>query len=253
MNSRIEYWRKKLEELENRVTSVQKISTVELIEWSAECVSTFSILGVNSDIIRGFMNLFEHGHDDIKGPQKIIFDYWQNPSRQKDRIKGFFYPNVAFTTARLLIESLEETERLVPNSLIKIFENHSSYGHIATSLESMQRAFEQKDPISLLNSSQSILQSVINIEPQLQTLDKQGLKRQLNFLLDSKNINILNKFGVGTELVEIFHNFRYLRNKASQHINVPLPHMPLAVSLSFAHLVLIFINGTLTMNQVFLI
>lgn len=250
MYHKIPYWEERIGELKDRVTATQVLEQQEVIAWCAECVSVFAFLGVPSEIIRGFMKMFEFDPTNERGPWQTLRSQWLNPSRQNDRINGFFYPRIAFSVANILLNKLEEQERIVPQSLITFLQSKQQYGHLATSFDSLQKAYEASDIEMMLSSGTALLQSVLELQLTVSQVGKRrgaggGLKGQLQFLADNKNDTTLADFGIDRELVEIFHNFRYLRNKISQHKTRALPKPPLAVGFGFASLLVIFIDAVI--------
>ncbi len=250
MNHDSQYWYEKLKQLELQVTSKQRIERDELTNWVSECVAVFSHLNVGSEIIKGFMNLFESsdGYTQSRGREYQNFEYWSNPSKQADRIKGFFYPNIAFTTARALIENIEEQERIVPQRLIDLLKSKAEYSNLVSSLESIQASYHSKDIENQLASTLGLLACLLNLHPNIFSIE--GIKNQLKFLSDKKNKSIINDFGVDSELFEIFHIFRYLRNKVSAHKvsanpKVTLPKPPISVGYGFTSLVLLLLYGVM--------
>lgn len=240
MNYNSKFWLKKLQDLENEVTSIQSVNRNLVNRWSAECVALFSYLGVNSDIIRGFMNLFEYNNDFFTDtPKKALYRNWEDPARALDRIKGFFYPNIAFTTARMLIERMKEGERLVPKNVIELLKDKVEYEHLANSLTSMEIAYKSGDTENLFSSTHSLLQSILNLSLVISKIDRQGIKKQLTFLL--KNQDSLNDFGVEKDLIDTLNQFRYLRHKVSQHKKAKSFKPPLSVAFGFGSLVLMFL------------
>lgn len=243
MNYDAKFWYKRLEDLENEVTSIQSVNRDLVGRWSADCVALFSYLRVSPDIIRGFMNLFEHfdGSKIVVTPTTALYENWENPARANDRVKGFFYPNIAFTAARMLIERMEEEERLVPKNVITLLKDKADYEHLANSLESIEMAYKSNDTENLFSSTYGLLQSILNLNSDVQKIDRSGMKKQLEFLLDKANQSVLNDFGIDRDLIETLHQFRYLRHKVSQHKKPKSFKPPLSAGFGFASLVLMLL------------
>jgi hypothetical protein len=246
MNYRAEYWRNKLDELEKRVTSDKYIpkSKEKVIEWASDCIAVFTALGVEPAIIEGFMKFFENwAHDyinDLILRQQV--EYWSNPSRMADRIKGFFYPNVAFKAARTVLDSLSEQERLVPQVMVDFFRQKEDCGHIASSLETIESTFQSKDPESLLSASVSLLQCILDSE--LALSEERNLKAKLQKLI--QNPEVRDKFGVDIELLGLLDTARWLRNKTAEHKEEYSLKPSFIGALGYSTLVLNFLSASMS-------
>lgn len=248
MHHKAKYWSNILDELEKRVTTKEELSREEMKTWVADTVLCLSVLKVPSEIISGFLEMFRPLEDDRVDKHASPYGYWHLSARMKDRIDGFLYVSVAFKTARAQIQNIEESERLVPQSLIDLLKSSGKYSTIEMALESIEKSYSSGDIQNLLAASQNLLQAILNLQPNLLALNQagKGIKDQLSFLQNPKNIQNLKDFGCDKELIDAFFNFRYLRNKFSQHVqNKGLWRLPISIGYGFAALVLYLLQLTI--------
>jgi len=248
----------KLEELEERVKNKGELTVNEIKEWVADCVAIFSLLGISSDIVRGFMNIFEYvGMGSIPKERIEELNYWISSSRRLGRIKEFFYVNIAFKTARKILEKQGSEEKLVPNHLINFLKENNEYSHLVDSLKSMQSSYGAKDIDSLLDSTTSLLESILNLDDDLLNIVIKGnriksIKAKLDKLRgDNKRIEY---FGCDEELIGIFYRFRYFRNHKSMHKKIGSskikdPKYPISTAYSFACLVIYFLHRAIVQEK----
>ena len=94
--------------------------------------------------------------------------------------------------------------------------------------------------------SLTFLDSILNFN---NTLKKEKSKGKLNCLIDNKDER--KKFGVSKDFVEALNNNRVIRNEEVIHKDLPLKYnIPFLVSLSFAHLVLLFLEVTIITGKI---
>lgn len=253
MNIDAKHIENQLNQLEEQITTKENLNANIIKDWAAECIAIFSYLQVPHEIIRGFMLMFEYAEGIHKFPGNggggTTYDYWIAPARTKDRIKGFYYTNIAFKTARNLLQKVADLERLIPQNLIKLFKN-SDYHDISTILESIESSYQANDTDNLIASAQSLLQTIVNLDPTMRACHKDGLKKQLNKLQDRRNQAILDNFGCDAEIICIFYSFRYLRNTTSQHkTGINFCKLPISIGYGFASLVLYFLYCTMSVGE----
>ena len=236
-------------------------SEEDVIEWISNCVAFFSSIGVAESIIVAFMHTFYDEGPRSSDPNIIDFTNRIGPfvnrcglsfSLTKDMIgtrndrKKIIFIDIAFKTAEDIIDDMEESERLIPKALISFFEQKTQYSHISASLRLMEQNFKNNNSDGLLKDALTLLDSVLDCEPQLCSYKISIKLRQLQ--TDSA---LLNKFGVRKEIITALDNSRLLRNQLSVHKNIPLEYnIPLAVSLGAAYLVILTLQITMATGNV---
>jgi hypothetical protein len=231
----------------------------EVIKWVSSCVAFFSSIGVNGSIISGFMRTFEPKTGSENPLSSTIGPFVSSSGMDRYSLKGTnkysisssfetgniytrtVYIDIAFQTAKNILGSLEESERLIPNSLINSLKSNLQYSQISSSLELMEVNFENKDSIGLATNAISLLSSIFNLE---MALAGKPLSNQIRQVKSTKELLI--KFGVRPEVLIALDNSRILRNYLSSHKNLPIEYnVPFAVSLGTAYLVIMFLQITM--------
>lgn len=258
--TKIQLLTKALEKLKDFVREDKSYSAEEIYNWVSNCVAFFASVGMNESIISGFMSTFKsrvRGNgmaramqpseigpfSDHSGGYKLVYDIFDYDSVHKKSL----YLKIAFTTADKIIENLEESERLIQKPLIQFFESRSEYSHIKSSLELMDKNFQDKNPDALLDNTITLLESIFGLEPSLAVKDLSG---RINVIKNDPSLK--KKFGdVRPEILQAFHNFRMLRNQLGSHKNVPIQYdVPFAVALSAAYLAIMFLQITMATGQI---
>ena len=238
----------------------KEFEELEIIEWICNCVSLFTLLKVNGNIISGFIKTFKHveimrsAYGYIKdteiGPfhrlehkEKYLFGddglSWRNPQKET------LYITLAFSTAENIIKNREDTERLIPKSLVTFFKEKPEYSQIYSSLQTMEQNFENRDAEGLAANSISLLGSIFNLEKSLASKD---LSKQISNIKADKKL--LEKFGVRSEVLTALDNSRILRNHLTSHKTIPIEYdVPFAVSLGTAYLVIMFLQITMSTGE----
>ncbi len=227
----------------------------EIIDWISECVNVFYEVGVDSIMIRSFLDHFSSKTEKRKfrqmmgedveeivntiGPfheeiEKGIFSY----KTGRYILSGsFYYSKVAFSSAKNALKNKIEEKRLVPLWLIKQISEIESIKHIASSLELIQAKYESSDAHGLVTESVTLLDNVLNLDPELKT--KNALGGKLSTLIDDKTK--LARYGVSKDLVIGLNCGRLLRNAKIIHKQKPIKYeFPLLIATNFAYLVLFF-------------
>lgn len=259
----------KSNELKNELNELQDFlqgktfSASEIIRWVSSCVAFFSSINMNESIISGFMGTFANKAQEIKNNAALFEPSRLGPFTKNrgnscfildrrdlfspDRIfSDMVYIQIAFTTAENILNSLEDSERLVPKSLIKSFSEKPEYSQIFSSLELLQQNFEARDSVGLASNGIALLGSLLNLEPSIKGKD---LSAQLRKLQSDHKLRI--KFGVRKEIICALDNSRILRNYLATHKAVPIEYdIPFSVSLGGAYLVIMFLQITMATGEV---
>ena len=247
--------KKELQKLKNFLDK-NSFSDSELIKWVSSSVAFFSKIKMNEPIVAAFLNTFNPEKDgqkkDISSYSHRIGPFVRSFGEQKYVCKHDYfgvdsvdakmvYIAVAFQTAETIIQNLEESERLVPKSLLGFFKIDSKYSQIFSSLELMEQNFENKDADGLAKNSLTLLESTLGLELALKGLD---LSKQLKKLC--ANQVILDKFGIRKEIIYALDNSRLLRNQLGAHKDIPIEYdIPFAVALGIAYLVIMVLQITM--------
>lgn len=270
MNIKVEQFKKKLEKLEKFIDNKEVFKEHELIEWIAACVSFFTEIGINNEIIRGFMKTFEFELPDENerlfsnafrhkkiGPFKYNIDtehkelgYEINSNSDfefnKKPSKDIYYVRIAFVAAKAILQKEQREERIVPKFLILALSKNKKYSNLISSLELIEKSYQDKNADGLVKNSLTLLDSILNFDSKLKLKKPKG---KLNCLIDNEDKR--KKFGVSKDFVEALNNNRVIRNEEVMHKDLPLKYnIPFLVSLSFAHLVLLFLEITITTGKI---
>ena len=193
------------------------------------------------------MNMFEPVNKGTRWEDE--YNRWQNNFRGKARITDSFATAIAFESARMAANKLQEQERLVPTALISAFENDSRCQTIINSLRTMEADFQGKSPDSLVGSAQSALEAACNLSKTL--IKERDLDAKLKKIKTESSSNQL--FGVQDWLIDSFLNiYKPIRNKLTTHKKINLPYatpIPMPVAIGYSFLVLIFLDMVLVRNK----
>jgi len=265
MNLRIEQLKNQLKKLEDYINSKAVFQKQELLLWIATTIAFLSEVGINSEIVNGFMRTFEfknlrcglRGKPEI-GPFVYDFDINDRESGYKLENNFFsfdtgkpsqdiYYVRVAFTAIRAKLNREQEEERLVPKFIIDCLSNNGKYGHIISSLELIEQSYSNKDTDGLVKNSITLLGSILDLDDQLK--DKGSLSRKLSMLNNNKVI--CAKFGIEKEYIFALNNSRIVRNIKSAHKNLPLKYdMPFVITSGFAYLIVMFLEITIATGEI---
>lgn len=234
----------------------------EIIDWISECVNVFYEIGVDSVIIKHFLD-----HYSTRTIEVVIEPHITFPGT-KDKIEritaigpfheempslylgdkayktgnyvlsgSFYYAKVAFSSAKRVLESKIEEKRIVPSWLVEQISENDKIKHLASSLELIETKYEQIDTDSLITESVTLLDSILNLDPVLK--QKRNIGCKLSSLIDDKKQE--NIFGVDGDLLRGLNCGRIIRNKKVIHKNMPMKYnLPFLVATSFAYLVIFF-------------
>jgi len=234
----------------------------EIVTWISQCVSFFSLLKVNEIIISGFIEPFKHV-DKIKNSYGAgyladteIGPFVYDETNKKYKLENFSFSwknfhketlplSIAFVTAKKIIENYEDSEKLIPKSLINFFESKPKFTPIHSSLQLMEQNYEAKDSEDLAANSIALLGSILGLES---TLIGKDLSKQISNIKCDKTL--LDKFGVRSEVITALDNSRILRNYLTSHKSIPIEYnVPFAVSLGTAYLVIMFLQITMSTGE----
>jgi len=257
--------KKQLVDLEKFINSGTIFTKDQLYNWLTRCVALFSYIGLNEVIIKLFLDSFKplsksstYSLDDIfdRDPISIGPFKKQNESTPFYELpKSYFgdikieemYPiKIAFESATYMLEQKADEERLVSKSIVNILSENEKYLHVVSSLNALQKAYENKDSEKLSSSAITLLDSILNLEPTLKA--KKEISQKLRFL----NTNSLTreKFGISKEVIYALDNSRIIRNYKSIHKSLPLKYdIPFLVGTSYAYLVLFFLEVVLSTGK----
>lgn len=268
-NLQIEQFNKRLSEL-GKFTQGHEVryKESEIIDWIADCVNIFYEIGIDSVIIRNFLDHFRSKTDkiefrDIMGKKesetvKTIGPFREEVSEGMSGFRryrsgyyilagSFYYAKIAFSAARNALKNKIEEKRIVPLWLISSIGAQERLRHIASSLELIESKYEQKDAFSLVTESITLLDSVLNLDTDLRTKDSIGGK--LNSLIENEAKR--QTFGVSKDLVVGLNCGRILRNEKVIHKDKPLKYdIPFLIATSFAYLVLFFVECAILNGKV---
>lgn len=266
---------KQIEQFNMRIESLEKFTKnngasykeSKIIDWIAECINLFYEIGVDSVIIRNFLEHFrskiekfeykdmlgKKENETVKaiGPfhEEILTNRITRPQKTGNYVLAgsFYYAKIAFSAAKNTLKSKISEKRIVPFWLIEQTAVLNKIKHLASSLELIESKYEQKDACGLITESITLLDSVLNLDVDLKTKDSMGGK--LNSLMENKEKQQI--FGVSKDLVIGLNCGRILRNEKVIHKVAPLKYeIPFLIATSFAYLVLFFIECAILNGKV---
>lgn len=228
----------------------------KIIDWISDCINLFYEIGVDSIIIRNFLDHFrsktERVEYDYMGSKKEIIVNAIGPFQEEMTggmfhhktgnyiLSGsFYYAKVAFSSARNVLKNKTLEKRIVPFWLIEQTSLEDSIKHLSPSLELIENKYEDMDAQGLIIESNTLLDSVLNLDSELRT------KKDIGTKLSSLRDNDLKResFGVSRDIIIGLNCGRILRNVKVIHKNTPIKYeFPFLISTSFAYLVLHFVE-----------
>lgn len=256
MNIKIEQLKKRLDSLEKFLDTKKCFQKSDLICWISGCVSLFVEIGVSEEIINKFMKTFEfeEGLGNISiGP--FCFSYgsgdsgysYINSDIQDNLSRDIYYVNIAFTAAKAILQREQDEERLIPKFLITTISENGKYSNIFSSLELLERFYQEKNSDGLFKESATLLSSVLSLSPELK--DKKDLGPMLMCLIDNEDVR--KKFGIDPDFARALNNSRLIRNFKSVHKELPIKYdISFLVSLSCAYLVILFLEITISVGEI---
>ena len=269
-NIQIKQFNKRLDKLEKFAKDQEEnYKEPEIIDWISDCINVFYEIGVDTVIIRHFLDYFSFGFTDIEitgdlqrlmrkdkefekvksiGPffevMKDELDY--NPggpriSSGEYSLKGsFYYAKVAFSAARNVLKSKIEEKRIVPFWLIEQTAKQDDTKHLASSLELIENKYKHRDSDGLATESVTLLDSILKLDTELKTKSRIG-DRLRSLIEDLKKLERVP--GVSKDLAIGPNCGRIIRNEKIIHKNTPVKYdFPFLIATSFAYLVLFFIE-----------
>lgn len=265
MNLKIEQLKSRLEKLEACIDGKKVFRDHELLAWIAASVAFLSEVGVNNEIINGFMRTFEFkrlgdlGEKPRIGPFVYNYDFDNKDGELGYKLESnslffgdnkpsrdIFYIRVAFTAAKAKLNREQEEERITPRFLIDSLSQDSKYSHVVSSLELIEQAYKDKSPDGLVKNSTTLLDSILDLDGTLKA--KEEVSKKLRVLMTDRGIR--EKFGVERELIFALNNSRLIRNLRSVHKDRPLKYdIPFIVAVSCAYLVVVLLENTLSHGE----
>ena len=256
----------RLEKLENFTQFTPKqYNEPEIINWISECINLFYEIGVDSIIIRNFLDHFSSKAEGVIfkdlfgketeemvnriGPfQEEMTDYHMYRAKTGKYILtgSFYYTKVAFSSARNVLKSKLAEKRIVPLWLIESITDENNFEHLRPSLELIEGKYEKKDAQGLVTEVTSLLDGILNLDPDLKVKDKIGSK--LSFLIENEAKR--KKLGVSKDLLIGLNCGRILRNEKIIHKNIPIKYdFPFLIAVNFTYLVLFFFECVILNNE----
>lgn len=238
-----------------------------IIDWIADCVNLFYEIGVDSVIIRNFLDHFRSRTEEIEievwhggkvkekqmvnaiGPFREEIMGGLTPFRTGNYVLAgsFYYAKVAFSAATNTLKNKVEEKRIVPFWMVEQISQAENLTHIASSLELIETKYEQGNTDGLVSETITLLESILNLDSELEKKGKLGSK--LNTLID--NPTERQKFGVSEDLVRGINCGRILRNEKMTHKKASLKYeFPFLIASSFSYLVLFFVECAILNGKV---
>lgn len=256
MNKKNEQLLSDINELKDRVkldindfvSSQFRLKLDDFLDWFSSCLNVFEQIQLQNYIVKNFIFSCEKKLDEKRKDDGEIYIYFNG--NDEDRIK------VAFRLSELKILRLDESERIVPKYLINALNESDNYSHIVSSLELIEKNYEERNSEALNTEVITLLDSILNLDEDLQVIKKEGKKDRiiniglkLDFLI--KENDLREKFGVDKNMVLTLNNARAIRNVKNVHKNnLPIEfNTPFIVSMGFASLTILFLEMTLATGE----
>ena len=245
-----EQFKNKLDNLGKFTVNKKEFTSEEIINWLAECVTTFSEIGVSQIIIDDFLKFFSLKREKTKykksfykdgiitiqsfGPfkekiEKIGPDYSLGSenminafvlTNQYEVSNNFYYAKIAFSAAKNILKQTTDGEKLVPHWLQNTFKESEEYSHLNSSLKLIEENYRDKNTSGLITNAITLLDTILNIDSELNKKGRLGGK--LNSLIENEKKR--KTFGVSTDLVKALNNGRIIRNEGIIHKDVPIKY-----------------------------
>ncbi len=211
-----------------------KFTEGEIVEWVSDCVGLFSTIGVSEIIVQGFLRAFENhlvtektmthkftlpvdvsGIGDLRvfyfGPFER-FSGGSSYSKGLFNDKSFLYLKVALKTSEDILNKIEDSERVIPKSLIDLFDG-TSLENIKTTLEIVQSKYEDKDPRGMISPLITATQNILNLIPEVRSERK--ISKQILKLYD--NPDLQKKYSLNKDVLWGMNTARIVRNEEVEH------------------------------------
>ncbi len=264
---KLEDLKKQLQDLEKFINSGTIFTKDQLYNWLTRCVALFSYIGLNEVVIKLFLDSFKPLSE--SSPYPSLNDMFNTdpisigPFKKENKSTPFYelpksyfgdvkieemYPiKIAFESARYMLLQKEDEERLVSKSMIDVLSGNEKYLHVVSSLNDLQKAYENKDSEKLSSNAVTLLDSILNLNQELKA--KKDVSQKLRTLLT--NAPMRDMFGISKEIIFALDNARIIRNYKSIHKSLPLKYdIPFLVGTSFAYLVLLFLEIVISTEKV---
>jgi len=250
--------KKRLSKLEKFTDKDKAFEEEQIFNWVAECVSIFVEIGVNREIINGFMKTFEFDSKEEKplgamssveygilGPFVKIetsLDYYTLTMTEK-----MSYITIAFTAAKSILRKGIEENSIIPKILVKELKGQQKSKNIANILELIEYAYQKRDKQKLLIETNNLLEEILDLD--LSIKKQRSIKAKLNKIKADPIIK--GKFGnPSNDVLNALDNNRIIRNKKAAHTKIPLKYnVSLLVAVSYVYLVTIFLEITVSNGE----
>jgi hypothetical protein len=245
----------------------------EVGEWISECVVHFTELKIDSSIISHFLsslaieekevriendfgNVYAPGEMNDKktrlvkkvGPFKTsglsgYFGFADNLYLNRDGLEMVSI-KVAFKVAEKIIDNYEEEERLIPKTLINIF-NTEKMQSIFLSLESVESNFEDGNTKGILTSLVTATSLILDLIIEVKDIKEVGKK--IKKIYEEKKI--YSKYSMNRDVLWALNNSRIIRNYDIHDPN-EINNTPMHEAVSYAHILVLFINSLLSSGEI---
>ncbi len=221
-----------------------------LVKWSAKTAAFFETVGVPQNVIDHFLIIFNINYLKEKeisplerDPRDGAFVYFKKFS--EDRLMPLW---IAIEYAEIKIKYMQFEESLVPRWLLSTLSNKKGVEHISSALQALDQAFENRSAKDILNHSNSLLESILNLDSRLTTKD---LGPKLQTLSEDRDGKIRYKFGgLSCDFFRGINASRLIRNERVVHSNIGMNHnIPFIVGASSAYLVVTLLEATLSAGK----
>lgn len=256
MSAKLEELKKKQSEIETffEGAKIKPVSGEKLRNWIVDSVTHFTDVGVNTQIISLFLESCEFGRDDNNRVSHGIFKfrllkrgYVLDYEGDSGEHNPYIIPvQIALRVSRLIVDKYEDEERIVPLSLINLFDTERNQ-HIKISLMSVNSNYQTKNSSGMIGPLITATEGICKMIPELQNEENVG--KCLRRLHEEKSL--LGKYNINRDVVWALNAARLIRNEKivhpkSEHDGV----VTLYEVVGYAHLLVLFTDSLLASGEV---
>jgi hypothetical protein len=233
---------------------VKSVDGTDLRKWVVDSVVHFTEVGVSTNLIDLFIKRCEF-QEDINGRTShgifkfnvFKFGYVLKNSGESRDTSPFIIPvQVALSVSRMLVDKYEEEERIVPRSLIRLFdtEKHQS---IKLALEGIESNYQTKDPNGMLGPLVTAAELICRLAPEVEK--EKNVSACLNKFYEEK---LYEKYHIKKEIIWGLNTARIIRNEEVVHTKPEYAgnNISMYEAVGYAHLLVLFTDSLLASGNV---
>lgn len=272
---KIKGWRKTQKKLLGFIEGKKKATGDEIRAWIADCIVHFTEIKMEQNIVAYFLSKLEYSEKEvvkenfgsvtIPGPVPkdteisigpFVFDYENGDGyiikashRLNIKTGGRTQMTpilVAFRVAENIISNYEESERLIPLTLINEFNTEKNQG-IFIALKSVQNSYEKRNVENMLTPLITATDLVCDLVPEMSRLT--NVSKKIKKFYETKSLH--SKYNINKEILWALNNARIIRN-FDIHNPQKENHTTLYEAVGYSHILVLFINSLLASGKIVL-